>query len=223
MTRHIRQLVTPAPDREAGGSFCTWSRWSLAWGFLQSRTSGQHLSNPRPSLRCSPSPLHGEGLGRRRRIRISQLCWVEANDGKRNGLSSSQQLTLKLKEYYIQHDELMSIEVHFRISSIYLWSILTVYLQFISKPAGGRWRRMPHQTVQLLAIHGPQGVQGVVRGDHPVVRWAIGGLAIQVRLPGEAGGRSGHRATQSSLSVGLTLHQNYRFQGGDGDGWRREF
>lgn len=71
MTRHIRQLVTPAPDREAGGSLCTWSRWSLAWGFLQSHTSGQHLSNPRPSLRCSPPPLHAEGLGRRRRIRIS--------------------------------------------------------------------------------------------------------------------------------------------------------
>lgn len=65
MTRHLRQLVTPAPDSEAGGSFCTWSKWSLAQGSLQSRTSRRHFSNPRTSLRCSLSPLHVEGLGRR--------------------------------------------------------------------------------------------------------------------------------------------------------------
>lgn len=65
MTRHLRQLVTPAPDSEAGGSFCTWSKWSLAQGSLQSRISRRHFSNPRTSLRCSLSPLHVEGLGRR--------------------------------------------------------------------------------------------------------------------------------------------------------------
>lgn len=79
---------------------------------------------------------------------------------------------------------------------------------------------MPHQTVQLLAIHVPQGVQGVVGGDCPIVRGAIDGLAIQVGVPGEARRWAGNRATGSSLSVGLSLHQNHGVQGGDGIGWR---
>lgn len=78
---------------------------------------------------------------------------------------------------------------------------------------------MPHDTVQLLAIHAPEGVQGVVRGDGPVIGGAIGGLAIQVGFPGEAGGRAGHRATGSGLPVGLALHQDHGVQGGDGNGW----
>lgn len=79
---------------------------------------------------------------------------------------------------------------------------------------------MPHQTVQLLAIHAPQWVQGVLRGDHPIVGGAIGGLAVQVRVPGEAGRWAGYRATESGLPVGLTLHQSHRVQGGDRNGWR---
>lgn len=79
---------------------------------------------------------------------------------------------------------------------------------------------MPHQTVQLLAIHAPQGVQGVVRGDRPVVGRAVDGLAIQVGVPGDAGRWAGYGSTGSSLSVGLALHQNHRLQGGDRDGWR---
>lgn len=79
---------------------------------------------------------------------------------------------------------------------------------------------MPHQTVQLLAVHAPEGVEGVVRGDRPVVTGAIDGLASQVAVPGEAGRRAGYRATGSGLPVGLSLHQNHRVQGGDRNGWR---
>lgn len=78
---------------------------------------------------------------------------------------------------------------------------------------------MPHQTVQLLAVHAPQGVQGVLRGDHPVVGGAVGGLAVQLRIPGEAGRRACYGATKGGLPVGLTLYQSHRVQGGDGDGW----
>ncbi len=79
---------------------------------------------------------------------------------------------------------------------------------------------MPHQTVQLLAVHAPQGVQGVVRGDRRVAGGAIDGLTVQVSVPGEMGRRVGYRATQSSLPVGLSLHQNHRVQRGDRIGWR---
>lgn len=92
--------------------------------------------------------------------------------------------------------------------------------QVVWDPAGAWKSWMPHQTVQLLAIHAPQGVQGVVGGDRPIVRGAIDGLAIQVGVPGEAGRWAGNRATGSSLSVGLSLHQNHRIQAWDGIGWR---
>lgn len=78
---------------------------------------------------------------------------------------------------------------------------------------------MPHKTVQLLAVHAPQGVQGVVRGDRRIVGGAIDGLAAQVSVPGETGRRAGYRATGSRLPVGLSLHQNHRVQGRDGNGW----
>lgn len=51
---------------------------------------------------------------------------------------------------------------------------------------------MPHQTVQLLAIHAPQRMQGVVRRDRPVVGRAVDGLAVQVGVPGEAGRWAGY-------------------------------
>lgn len=51
---------------------------------------------------------------------------------------------------------------------------------------------MPHQTVQFLAVHAPEGVQGVIRGHSAVVGGAIDGLAIQVGVPGEAGRRARH-------------------------------
>lgn len=101
-------------------------------------------------------------------------------------------------------------------------SILTVHHQVISDPAGALRRGVPHQAVQLHAVHGPERVQRVVRGDRPVVRRAIGRLAVQVGVPGDAGRRAGHRATQRGLSVGLAFHQGERFQGGDGDGCRGE-
>lgn len=82
MTRHIRELVTRVPDREAGGSYSTWSRWTVVQGFLHSRTSGQHSPNPRTSLQCSLPPLHVEGLGGRRRRRNYQICSAEASEGK---------------------------------------------------------------------------------------------------------------------------------------------
>lgn len=79
---------------------------------------------------------------------------------------------------------------------------------------------MPHQTVQLFPVHAAQGVQGVVAGHGPALVGAVLGLAWQVGVPGEAGGRAGYRATGSGLSVGLSLHQNHRVQGGDRNGWR---
>lgn len=79
---------------------------------------------------------------------------------------------------------------------------------------------MPHQAVQLIAVHAPQGVQGVLGGHHPIVRGSIGRLAIQLCVPGEAGRWAGYRATESSLPVGLSLHQSHWFQGRDGNGWR---
>lgn len=81
---------------------------------------------------------------------------------------------------------------------------------------------MPHQTVQLLPVHAPQGMQGEVCGDRPIVRGAVGGLAVQLSVPGEAGRRAGYRAAGSGQSVGLSLDQNYRIQGGDGRGWRAD-
>lgn len=78
---------------------------------------------------------------------------------------------------------------------------------------------MPHQTIQLLAVHAPQGVQGEVRGDRNVVG-AVDGLAGQLGVPGQAGRRAGHRATGSGLPVALSLHQNHRVHGGDRNGWR---
>lgn len=82
MTRHIRELVTRVPDREAGMSYSTWSRWTVVQGFLHSHTSGQHSPNPQTSLQCSLPPLHVEGLGGRRRRRNYQLCSAEASEGK---------------------------------------------------------------------------------------------------------------------------------------------
>lgn len=98
--------------------------------------------------------------------------------------------------------------------------ILTVHHQLVGESARLRRRGVPHQAVQLHAVHVPQGVQGVLRGDHPIVRRAVGGLAVQVGVPGEARGRMCHGATVSSLSVGLSLHQSYGFQGRYGNGWR---
>lgn len=95
--------------------------------------------------------------------------------------------------------------------------------QVVGEPAGGRRSQMPHQTVQLLAIHAPQGVQGVLRGDHPIVGGAIGGLAVQVCVPWETGRWACDRTTESGLPVGLSLHQSHRVQGGDRNGWRGEF
>lgn len=92
--------------------------------------------------------------------------------------------------------------------------------QLVGESARLLRRGMPHQTVQLHTVHVPQWVQGVLRGDHSFVRRAIGGLAVQVRVPGETRERVGHRATVSSLPVGLSLHQGYGVQGGYGNGWR---
>lgn len=108
------------------------------------------------------------------------------------------------------------------VSSLSLSLILTVHHQVIFDPAGSLRCGMPHQTVQLHAVHGPQRVQRVVRGDRPAGRRAIGWLAVQAGVPGDAGRRAGHRATQCSLSVGLAFHQRDRFQRGDGDGCRGE-
>lgn len=98
--------------------------------------------------------------------------------------------------------------------------ILTVHYQVVAEPAWRGHGLVPHQTVQLLAVHASQGVQGEKRGDRPVVRGTVGGLTVQVRVPGEAGGRSGYGATGGGLPVGLTLHQDHRLDGGDRNGWR---
>ena len=81
---------------------------------------------------------------------------------------------------------------------------------------------MPHQTVQPLAVHAPQGVQGVLRGDRPVFGGAVDGLAVQVGVPGDAGRRAAYSAAGSGLTIGLSLHQNHRVQGGDRNGCRED-
>ena len=75
------------------------------------------------------------------------------------------------------------------------------------------------QAVQLLAVHAPQGVQGVVGGHGAGVGGAVGGLAVEVGVPGEAGQRAGHGATGGGQTVRLALHQDDRVQGGDGHSW----
>lgn len=87
------------------------------------------------------------------------------------------------------------------------------------EPARRRQCWMPHQAVQLLAVHAPQGVQGVLRGDQAIVSRTIAGLTVEVRVPGKAGRRAGYRAAGGSLPVGLSLHQNHRVQRGDGNSW----
>ena len=69
--------------------------------------------------------------------------------------------------------------------------ILTVHHEVEGEPARGRQSGMPHQTVQLLAVHAPKRVQGELRADHPI-GGAIVGLAAQLRVPGEARRRAGH-------------------------------
>lgn len=75
---------------------------------------------------------------------------------------------------------------------------------------------MPHQTVQLFPVHAAQGVQGVVAGHGPALVGAVLGLAWQVGVPGEAGGRAAHGSTGGGHAVRLALHQEHRLQGRDG-------
>lgn len=95
-----------------------------------------------------------------------------------------------------------------------------MHYQVVAEPAWRLQGLVPDQTVQLLAVHASQGVQGEKCGDRPVVRGTVGGLTVQVRVPGEAGRRSGYGAAGGGLPVGLALHQNHRLDGGDGDAWR---
>lgn len=57
---------------------------------------------------------------------------------------------------------------------------------------------MPHQAVQLLSVHAPQGVQREEAGHGAGVLGAVLDFALQVRVPGDDGGRPAHRSTGSS-------------------------
>lgn len=91
--------------------------------------------------------------------------------------------------------------------------------QAVGDPAWGLEAFVPHQTVQPLAVHAPERVQGVLGRHHAVVVRAVGGLACQLRVPGQVRGGQGSGATGGGNTV-QTLHQDRGLQGRDGDGCR---
>lgn len=160
---------------------------------------------------------------------MQRLCSANMKSKKKTWMCLILELLLSLSFKVIKTGRRWFVCLYFSsstafvfVSSLSLSLILTVHHQVIFDPAGALRCGMPHQTVQLHAVHGPQRVQRVVRGDRPAVRRAIGWLAVEAGVPGDAGKRAGHRATQCSLSVGLAFHQRDRFQRGDGDGCRGE-
>lgn len=94
--------------------------------------------------------------------------------------------------------------------------------QVVLEPLGGLGGRVPDQTVQLLAVHASQRVQGEHGGDGAVGRGAVGGLTVQLGVPGQRGGRAGDRAARRRRAVLVPLYQRHRLQGGDGFACKQE-
>lgn len=98
----------------------------------------------------------------------------------------------------------------------FICSVLTMDHQAVSDPAGFLQAGMPHQAVQLLAVHAAQRVERVLDERFPVFPGVVLGVAGQLRVPGQPGSGVAHGPTGGDKAERLAFHQVLRFHGGDG-------